>query len=77
MPANLNTLMASFRRTLWRHGSIVGDRLRHVIDENGDHHLLLTLKAGEVAYEPPTDYSRKKPLRVPLGPSTGWYQPKR
>ena len=48
MPANLNMLMASFRRTLWRHGSIVGDRLSHEIDENGD---LLVQPASGVATE--------------------------
>ena len=77
MPANLNMLMASFRRTLWRHGNIVGDRLRHVIDENGDHHLLLSLKPSEVVFQPPPDYPRSKPLRMPLGPNVGWNDPKR
>jgi hypothetical protein len=77
MPANLNTLMATIRRSLWRHGNILGERLRHVIDENGNHHLLLTLMKGEVDYHPPPDYSRAKPLRTPLGPSAGWNDPKR
>jgi hypothetical protein len=42
------------RRSLQRHGAINPERLRHVVDERGDHHIAIVLTGDEVdAYELP------------------------
>ncbi len=64
MPAELNHLLQSVRRVLWKHGNIPGERLQHEVDVNGNHRLVVTLRRDEVLYDPP---ARAKPLNT-LGP---------
>jgi hypothetical protein len=47
---DLRQLLAAIRRAMWRRAVIPGERLRHVIDEQGDHHVELVLRAAEVEY---------------------------
>jgi hypothetical protein len=47
MPAETLRLIASLRGVLWREGGIRGERLRHDVDEHGDHHFTLTIKREE------------------------------
>lgn len=44
----LSSLLKGLHRTLWREGSIPSERLEHTVDGQGNHHLAITFKAGEV-----------------------------
>ncbi|MGA3121667.1 MAG: hypothetical protein ABSF69_12955 [Polyangiaceae bacterium] len=67
-------LVAGLRRTLWKHGFAAPERLQHRVDEHGDHHVALVIRAEEADYDPPA--TRSGPM---VGASTGWFSegPKR
>jgi hypothetical protein len=52
MLVDLRQLLASLRRAMWRVAVIPGERLRHGVDEHGDHHIELVLPSEEVSYTP-------------------------
>ena len=51
---DLRQLLTSLRRVMWRTAVIPGERLRHAIDERGDHHIELVLRSDEVKFAPET-----------------------
>jgi hypothetical protein len=53
MLIHVNRLLDSLHRALWRNGVVIPERLQHRVDEHGDHHFALTIKATEAEYEPP------------------------
>jgi hypothetical protein len=70
MQAPLRSILQSMRRTLQRHGAINPDRLRHVVDERGDHHIAIVLTGEEVdAHELPQQ-RRAKALVWSAWPNT-------
>jgi hypothetical protein len=48
MRIDLNRLLEALHRTLWKHGMVRPDRLRHSVDAQGDHHVALTFHAEEI-----------------------------
>jgi hypothetical protein len=52
MHVDLRQLLASLRRAMWRTALIPPERLRHAVDERGDHHIELVLRSEEVRYTP-------------------------
>jgi hypothetical protein len=48
MPATLQRLLRSMRRSLWHHAQVYPERLRHVVDERGQHHIAIVLTGDEV-----------------------------
>jgi hypothetical protein len=53
MSEHLRRLLKSMRRSLQRHSDIDPDRLRHVVDERGDHHIAIVLSGDEIDVSEP------------------------
>ncbi len=65
MVVHVAQLLDSFRKTLWRNGVTKPERLTHRVDERGDHHIELEIKADEAVFDPPK--RREGPSFFPWG----------
>jgi hypothetical protein len=65
MLVHVAKLLEALHRTLWRHGMVQPERLKHDVHEDGSHTISLTLRASEVEWEAPRHLQRPG-----LGPST-------
>jgi hypothetical protein len=61
-------LFAAIKRLTWKHGVVVPERVKHVVEQDGSHRIELTLQANEVEYEPPKP---RATLMNPLGHTMG------
>ena len=53
MLVHVAKLIDALHRTLWRHGMVQPERLKHEVHEDGSHTITLTLRANEVEWTPP------------------------
>jgi hypothetical protein len=58
-------LLDALSRTLWRYGMVKPERLKHVVDADGNHTITLTLHRDEVQWSP-----RQRLKRPGFGAST-------
>jgi hypothetical protein len=55
---DIRRLFDALQRTAWKHGMVEPERMRHIVNDDGTHTIVLALQASEVHYERPKHLER-------------------
>jgi hypothetical protein len=55
---NVTKLLDALHRTLWRHGMVRPELLKHTVNADGAHTITLTLAASDVEWTTPRHFQR-------------------
>jgi hypothetical protein len=53
MQVDILRLVDAIKKTMWRHGHVAPEHLKHHVDARGDHHIELTIVQEHAVYAPP------------------------